>query len=83
VRRAIKARPEWRRWFAWHPIRIGRERIWWEWVERRWHGGGFGDGVFEYRGVPEWPYCCDQMRGPMWLDGKLQESWCPTHGDGS
>ena len=25
----------WHRWFAWYPVRIDNERVWWEWVERR------------------------------------------------
>lgn len=25
----------WRPWFAWHPVVIGSEKVWLEWVERR------------------------------------------------
>lgn len=30
-----KVRPLWRKWFAWHPIRIGATWVWLERVERR------------------------------------------------
>lgn len=26
---------KWRRWFAWHPVTIGQQRVWLETVERR------------------------------------------------
>ncbi len=25
----------WRRWFAWFPVRVGNQRVWWEYVERQ------------------------------------------------
>jgi len=28
-------REEWHRWFAWHPVTVGKEWVWWEHVERR------------------------------------------------
>jgi hypothetical protein len=26
---------EWYSWFAWHPVRVGRQIVWLEWVERK------------------------------------------------
>jgi hypothetical protein len=26
---------KWHRWFAWYPVRIGEQRVWLEWVDRR------------------------------------------------
>lgn len=72
----------WTRWFAWHPVRVGGEWLWLEWVERQFVGGGFGDCAVFYRTTPEWPYygaCCDQMRGEVWIDGKHRPEWCPVH----
>ena len=40
----------WSRWFAWHPVRIGDEWVWWEWVERQFLGG-VGDYAVFYRGL--------------------------------
>lgn len=41
----------WRRWFAWHPIQMDGELVWFEWVERcgtlRQHG---------YDTVVDWAY---------------------------
>lgn len=45
----------WEAWFAWHPIRIWKDRVtyqwvWWEWVERRRVVGETDyDGGNEYR----------------------------------
>lgn len=25
----------WRRWFAWYPVRVDDQMVWWEYVERR------------------------------------------------
>ena len=30
-----KLRKRWHQWFAWYPVRIGRDIIWWEWTMRR------------------------------------------------
>lgn len=60
--------------FAFLPIRIGDEVIWWEYYWARFMG--------EYREVApisEWPNCCDKMRGEMWVDGKRKAEWCPDH----
>lgn len=83
MKREIKTTPpRWRRWFAWYPVTVGRYRVWLEWIERKreWHGAHDGYYPFDsYRLVSEWPYCCEQMRGEMWIEGKLQEEWCPVH----
>ncbi len=34
---------EWRTWFAWYPVRIVREIVWLETVERKWFGLYSGD----------------------------------------
>ncbi len=35
----------WRRWFAWYPVQIEDDWVWFEWIERReyetWGGGGY------------------------------------------
>ncbi len=28
-------KPEWRRWFAWYPVRIGTTHVWLETIERK------------------------------------------------
>lgn len=47
--------PQWHRWFAWHPVTIGSERVWLTTIERRCtiYGGGAGDWIVEkeYRDV--------------------------------
>lgn len=63
----------WRRGFAWLPIKIGEQ---WLWLERYWHRD-----QCEYRQVSLVPYCCDQLRGGMWIDGQHKPAWCPVHGD--
>lgn len=30
-----RLRKKWHRWFAWHPVRIGRDVVWLEWTLRR------------------------------------------------
>ena len=44
-----KIYPEWQPWFAWHPVKIGPQWVWWEWVERKFYSGAMGDGIFDYR----------------------------------
>jgi hypothetical protein len=65
----------WRKRFAWVPVRIGDEVIWWEHYWARFMG--------EYREVAlisQWPHCCEQMRGEMQThDRKLLPEWCPVH----
>lgn len=43
---------KWHRWFAWHPVSVGNDFVWWEYVIRK---GTYGyDGIsFEYRTA--WP----------------------------
>ncbi len=36
------------KWFAWHPIKIGNDIIWWETVYRYFIGAGCGDGFYIY-----------------------------------
>ena len=36
-------RRKWHKWFAWHPVRIGNERVWLETVERQ--GEHFEDSL--------------------------------------
>jgi hypothetical protein len=41
-------------WFAWHPVRINRDLVWWEWVFRSegdnsWRYSTY-DGRYHYRG---------------------------------
>lgn len=31
----IKDHSQWERWYAWHPVRVGNEIVWREYVERR------------------------------------------------
>lgn len=38
----------WRRWFAWHPVRIGYDWVWLEWLEREFVPG-VGDSAVYYR----------------------------------
>ena len=44
---------EWHSWFAWFPVEINGEAVWWERVERKGthYAGGMGDEwwEFEYR----------------------------------
>ena len=65
----------WRKSFAWLPVKIGDERLWWDWYWWRdqclYRQVAFATG---------WPNCCDEMRGDMWLDGELKPAWCPVHG---
>lgn len=35
------------RWFAWHPVRVGKKIVWWEWVWRSCHSTPYG-GFYEY-----------------------------------
>jgi hypothetical protein len=51
MRFKIKFEDQWHRWFAWYPVRIGDERVWLEFVERRITEGGLFDDSFWYR----WP----------------------------
>ena len=64
----------WKKSFAWLPVNIGGQTIWLEWIYRRFWGTHY-----QVRLIPEWPYCCDQMRGEMWIDGKIHSEWCPVH----
>lgn len=44
---------QWRRWFAWYPVRIGENLHWFETIERRkvlWLSFGF-DGHWKYREI--------------------------------
>lgn len=66
---------DWRARFAWLPVKIGDEWLWLERYQRRFCGD-FYEVAFE----TEWPHCCDQMRGVMWIDGKLIPEFCPVHG---
>jgi hypothetical protein len=34
MRWPVQFKPRWRQWFAWHPVRIGNQWVWWEVVER-------------------------------------------------
>ena len=40
----------WHKWFAWHPIRVGEEIVWLEWVERFYAdvSGGLESGYYEW-----------------------------------
>ena len=40
---------QWRKWFAWYPVKIDNERVWLEYVYRRTtvYYGGMGDSVYE------------------------------------
>lgn len=50
-----KPEPEWQRHFAWLPIYVCGTWVWWEWTERRFLRGGFCDGIWEYRLLPQSP----------------------------
>jgi hypothetical protein len=26
---------QWHRWYAWFPVRVGEQRVWLEWIERK------------------------------------------------
>jgi hypothetical protein len=39
----------WCRWFAWYPVSVGGERVWLEWVERRFAGFVLDDWFYCYR----------------------------------
>jgi len=41
-------RPRFYRHFAWYPIRIGKQWVWWEWVKYEVFYGGYGDSCREY-----------------------------------
>jgi len=47
---------KWHRWFAWHPVRLGkypegsRDCRWLEVVDRRWLGG-WENPAYEYRAI--------------------------------
>jgi hypothetical protein len=60
MRWQVAQRPAWTSWFAWHPVRVGSEWVWWETVERQAMGGGAGDYVWYYR-LPE-PFWTDEDR---------------------
>lgn len=53
----FKAKHEWHRWFAWHPVRIGDNNCrWLEFVGRKgrfWDCMGHGGWIWEYREVSE------------------------------
>lgn len=40
---------KWKPWFAWHPVRIDKELVWFEWIYRRTkaYRGGMGDTIYE------------------------------------
>lgn len=51
---------EWKRWYAWYPVRFANTTVWLEYVERRWNPNanvtiidpydpGYPDGGWEYR----------------------------------
>lgn len=53
----IKQRPEWERYFAWHPVRIDNELVWLEWVEHKaepWCCGDCGGTSHYYRFPNKW-----------------------------
>jgi hypothetical protein len=49
----FRSKYEWRRWFAWRPVRIDAVWIWWEYVERQKHcfdmPGDYTHCWYEYR----------------------------------
>ena len=50
--KARRAPVEWSRYFAWHPVTVGEETVWTEWVERKsedWCCGGCGGTSHYYR----------------------------------
>lgn len=49
MRWPVKHRPIWQKWFAWHPVRIGEEWVWWEIIERRLIDIGIGGHCYDYR----------------------------------
>ncbi len=57
-------------WWAWHPVRIGDEWVWWEWVERRTaYDANLRDGLpiptsgrYQYRDGAPW----DDGHGDSW-----------------
>lgn len=74
VRWKAKDPHRWRNRFAFLPVRVADQWIWWEWFKIR------PCGEFYEVWIPtEWPHCCDQMRGEMWIDGELEPEWCPVH----
>lgn len=51
-----KKEPEWKRWFAWHPIPIGtyplrdgQTMVWLQTIERKWLDSHNGTPRYEYR----------------------------------
>jgi hypothetical protein len=47
---AAKYSADWHRWFAWHPVTVGNQIAWLEWVERKYdqNGGPVDDGGTGY-----------------------------------
>lgn len=35
MRLGVKSLADWHYWFAWHPVKIGDQWVWLEWVEAR------------------------------------------------
>lgn len=35
AKRSLNWHRDWHRWFAWYPVRVGDQWIWWEHVERK------------------------------------------------
>jgi hypothetical protein len=49
-------KPEWKKWFAWYPVPVGRypiqdgdKIVWFEVVERKWLGSREGSNSYLYR----------------------------------
>lgn len=45
MRFKVKNKRDWNKWFAWNPVKIGSQWVWWETVEIRKDYWGF----WEYR----------------------------------
>lgn len=62
MRFQARDKEQWHDWFAWWPVLVGGELVWWERVQRRWNSGtnlvcidpydpGEYAGAWEYRNV--------------------------------
>lgn len=51
-------RKEWHRWFAWHPVWVNNNFVWFETVQRRWiyNASSAGDSSGHSFDVPGWEY---------------------------
>lgn len=43
---------KWKRWFAWHPVKINNKWVWWNWVERQ-EWGYYSENP---ESIPLWHY---------------------------